>query len=201
MRTKFSEEVEALIVERYVAGTSANLLASLHKCCTQTVVNILDRRGLRRSTRTWKREDLVKYSQAQIDEAVRRIRDGERVTAVARSMGVDQRMVSKWWMASGGKPTRAKNRRVDKSGYVFVGCPDEFAPMRSKSGYVMEHRLVMAQHLGRPLQAIETVHHISGDRSDNRIENLQLRHGKHGKNERFRCACCGSFNIEAVEID
>jgi predicted Zn-ribbon and HTH transcriptional regulator len=59
-----------------------------------------------------------------------------------------------------------------QDGYKLLLRPEN--PMADCKGYVREHRLVMAEHLGRPLTRTEVVHHINGKRSDNRIENLEL---------------------------
>lgn len=75
-----------------------------------------------------------------------------------------------------------KGGKYLRDGYIYVKIePDDFFyPMASKSGYVAEHRLVMAKHLGRLLHPWEEPHHKNLDRGDNRIENLELRMKGHG---------------------
>ena len=70
-------------------------------------------------------------------------------------------------------------RYKNNNGYILIWIPDDspFISMRIDKCYIPEHRLVMAQYLGRPLKSYEVVHHRNGIRDDNRVENLQLIKG------------------------
>jgi endogenous inhibitor of DNA gyrase (YacG/DUF329 family) len=100
-----------------------------------------------------------------------------------------------------GRPPKTEFRTINGDGYSFVYVPrDERPPGQEMIGRHPEHRVVMAKVLGRWPTSRESVHHINGDKLDNRPENLQLRTGPHGKGHVLRCRCCGSSDIETVEL-
>ena len=70
----------------------------------------------------------------------------------------------------GGKKPLALTR-LDSHGYARALAPGHPA---AHQGRVFEHRLVMETMLGRYLLTDEHVHHMNGDRTDNRLENLEL---------------------------
>jgi len=70
------------------------------------------------------------------------------------------------WLRGKDSPNWKGGREVTKEGYIVIWL--------SRKQKILEHRLVMQQHLGRQLSHKEVVHHINGNNSDNRLENLKL---------------------------
>lgn len=73
------------------------------------------------------------------------------------------------------KGEKSKNWNGGKTignGYVLIKMPDH--PNANSRGYIYEHRHIMEQHIGRYMTHDEVVHHINGNKTDNRLENLLL---------------------------
>ena len=75
-------------------------------------------------------------------------------------------------------------RKMESNGYVLIRVPDGTPGAGWKGQWMLEHRWVMQNHLGRPLTPEENVHHRNGDKRDNAIENLELWVSKHPPGQR-----------------
>lgn len=74
--------------------------------------------------------------------------------------------------------SRSNGISVSRGGYVmirkYILSEEELAFCLGDKDFIWEHRLVMSKYLNRPLYQHENVHHINGERGDNRLENLEL---------------------------
>lgn len=192
---------------RYAAGESAEQIAEDVGVSLQTVLNRLREHGTPiRSRHQGPRRE---FSQEDVASMCEMYAEGFSQEFIAARFGTTQSRISQE-LRKVGSDKKIRRLTFDRisvgGGYWAVKLwgdePEDapYLPMRNSSFYVLEHRLVVARSLGRALDPSETVHHINGDKGDNRLENLQLRQGRHGKGSRHVCLDCGSHNVTATRI-
>jgi transposase-like protein len=147
--------------------------------------------------------------EVQLDIA-QRYAAGERVVDLAKEYGVSRYTIDKSVRAMGGSLRYRTPRKqfqdwrteISADGYVrwtLYLPPHQRRVAWRDEEYILEHRLVMEEAIGRPLDAWETVHHRNGIRDDNRLENLELRCGPHGSGATHCPHCGGSLTLGGTE--
>jgi hypothetical protein len=114
---------------------------------------------------------------------------------IAQELGIHQGTVERVCKRLGLKTQRTgprnaeghpkwKGGRVKSNGYWYVYVPDHPYPKRG-SHYVLEHRWLIEQKLGRYLDRREVVHHVDGNPDNNSLDNLIVfrTNGEHLKAE------------------
>lgn len=207
---QLTNELKQEIIQRYLNRERSGCIAKDIGCSTAVIRKIVRKAGYEINPKGNQYRD---FSQEEILEMIRFWNEGKSQTYIAKTFNSSQNTISRV-LRNNGIQTSARlmkkenhvfwkgGRIITSGGYIriLISADNQFAQMRDRMGYVLEHRLNMSKHLNRILSNSETVHHINGDITDNRIENLQLRQGKHGKGVTSRCLDCGSHNIIAIKL-
>lgn len=182
LNRRFKGEQVTTIVREYLAGASTTELARAYGGSDTVITNTLRRAGIQlrpKGAAFWTPERLQQVRKLHLL--------GNSQETIARKIGVSQPAIGNRLRQMGlisrppavrreSHPSWNGGRTLTKKGYVRVKLPDEdrhLFPAAPVSGYVLEHRLMMARHLGRPLLPDEEVHHRRS-RGENQIAHLEL---------------------------
>jgi hypothetical protein len=212
-RKRFTEEIEKEIVQRYISGERSGALAKEYKCDRKMISSIAKRHGYHEYASMVKGGIRGVNTKHLNDKIVELHSENLSQQKIGDLVGISQNVVSRVLRQLNLKPNnpkvsrRGSDNNLWKGGRIktelgYIGIlSDEYPSMRSKTGYIPEHRLVMARNLNRPLEKWESVHHIDGNKENNDISNLQLRIGQHGTGIVYCCSECNSIKVKPIHLD
>lgn len=131
---------------------------------------------------------------------------------IAEKLGTTQKVVWRFMKNNGIKARNSAKRNQygennsfwkggiakHSSGYVYIKA-DSHPRAKVCGGYVLEHILVAESVIGRYIEKGEVVHHINGNKADNRPENLSVM--SFGDHVRYHSAIrCGKDVAQPIPV-
>lgn len=158
MKSKFDIQLDEMVIQKNCGKNKRNETCSLVRCPS------------------CKKERLVRNGYIH-SQKTKGIFTGRCISCNAKKRN------EKW--SVGFHPSYSGHKKLTKDGYISItlkslrnttefNIASEMAWTTGNIKRILEHRLVMAKHIGRSLEKHEIVHHKNGIKTDNRIENLEL---------------------------
>jgi transposase len=216
------DDTMTAMIDMYLKGASSHEVGAAFGFSAGTVTNYLRKAGVQVRPRGVRpghgRPTMRRLSDDQDVEIARLYQGGKFIHEIADAFGVSEKAVNNALRRQGvvlrdkrearlrveetlnERGARIKWRHLNSDGYVVVALSSNHPRigMAGPNGRVLEHRLVMAEHLERDLLPMETVHHGPGGRADNRIENLELWSKSHPAGQRVEDLLAFAHEIIAL---
>lgn len=174
----WSPEKRKKCVELYQQGNTQYEIADLLKAGQAHVSKILAEEGIVFECR---------WTSKRIQQAIELYAEGHSISHCCKVMKTNGSTLRHYLKQSGVRlrtllevvkrgadnPNWKGGRAVIDGGYIYVKCPEDH-PHPTSNGYILEHRLVMEEKLGRYLLRTEVVHHRDKNKHNNLIENLEV---------------------------
>lgn len=217
---KFDSRTEKEIATEYENGVSSRELCEKYQCCDTTIMKIAKNHHIKIRPKGGleipiaddiKQQILELWNKGLVKEQILRECNIKMHTykfrRIMQELGISIEEIKSRRLEGENHHLWNGGRQITDQGYVLITIrsTDPYFCMRQdrkkNRGRILEHRYVMAQHLGRPLEVYESVHHIDGNRQNNDISNLQLRSSGHGIGQVCKCRNCGSTDIGFIPFD
>ena len=157
-------QIKEKLEKSYETLGSLSKVAKHYNVSKKTILNYMNKFKIPRNSIT------IRFDEESL---LKRFSEGENIISIAESLGVSVPTVRKVFKKHKIDTDRFHKGYILKdSGYILIRKPEH--PNSDKKGYVLYHRLIVEEHIGRYLSKEEVVHHIDFDKNNNNITNLQI---------------------------